>query len=130
MTRPALLVLTAALLASGCSTQTMWTPTVDTYGDSRAQYVTRDLEECHALARRAAGDTAAETGKGAAVGGLIGAAAGAAIGAAFGSPGTGAAVGAATGGIGTGLTRGVQTDAKFKQVYRSCMRNRGHQVLD
>jgi hypothetical protein len=130
MTRPVLLGLAVVLLASGCSTQTTWTPTVDTYGDSRAQYVTRDMEECRALARQAAGDTAGEAGKGAAVGGLIGAAAGAAIGAAFGSPGTGAAVGAATGGIGTGVTRGVQADAKFKQVYRNCMRNRGHQVLD
>jgi outer membrane lipoprotein SlyB len=130
MTRSAVFAVALAVFATSCVTQSTWTPTVDTYGDSRAQYVSRDMEECRSLATRASGDTTAETGKGAVVGGLIGAAAGAAIGAAFGSPGTGAAVGAAAGGIGTGLTKGVRSEQNFKQAYRNCMRNRGHTVID
>ena len=130
MTRSAVFAVALAVLATSCATQSTWTPTIDTYGDSRAQYVSRDLQECRSLAYQASGDTASQTGKGAVVGGLIGAAAGAAIGAAFGSPGTGAAVGAAAGGIGTGAAKGVRSDQKFKEVYRNCMRNRGHRVLD
>lgn len=130
MTRSTLFAAVLAVFATSCATQSTWTPTVDTYGDSRAQYVSRDMEECRSLAYRSSGDTTKETGKGAVVGGLIGAAAGAAIGAAFGSPGTGAAVGAAAGGIGTGLTKGVRSEQSFKQAYRNCMRNRGHRVID
>jgi outer membrane lipoprotein SlyB len=127
---PCATLIIVALAALGCVSQGTWTPTVDTYGSSRAQYLSSDLSECRALARSSSGDTAGETAKGAAIGGLIGAAAGAAIGAAAGSPGTGAAVGAAAGGFGGGAIAGGQSQKNFKQAYRNCMRNRGHKVID
>jgi outer membrane lipoprotein SlyB len=117
------------MLLTGCVSQTTWSPVVDTYGDARAQYVTRDMEECRALAMQASGSTTRRTVEGGAIGGLLGAAAGAAIGAAAGSPGMGAAVGAAAGGMGTGIVRGLQTQSTFKRVFDQCMRNRGHNVL-
>lgn len=129
MRQPAVIVV-AALVTAGCVSQTTWTPTVDTYGDSRAQYVSRDLEECRQLALSASGGSGEQAVKGGAVGGLVGAAAGAAIGAAFGAAGTGAAVGAATGGIGTGAVQAVRSNEEFQRVYKNCMRNRGHRVID
>lgn len=119
-----------AILATGCASQKQWTPTVDTYGDSRAQYVSQDLQECRNLAIQTSGYAPEETVKGAAIGGLVGAAAGAAIGAAFGSAGTGAAVGAAAGGIGYGAAKGAGSEKQFKQAYNNCMRNRGHAVIN
>ena len=127
-------VLTIAVASTcviGCgATQRQWTPTVDTYGNSRAQYTSRDLEECRALAMRVSGYAPEEATRGAVTGGLVGAAAGAAIGAAFGSAGTGAAVGAAAGGIGYGAKKGAESEANFKRAYVNCMRQRGHNVLD
>ncbi len=122
--------LSALIALSGCASQSGWTPTVDTYGDPRAQYITQDENECRAIAQRASGYTPQEVAKGTVVGGLLGAAAGAAIGAALGSPGKGAAVGAAAGGFGGGTRQGMQAEARYKQVFRNCMRNRGHNVLD
>ena len=116
-------------MASACVSQSQWSPTVDTFGSSRAQYVTRDQEECRQLAMRTSGSTAGQTAQGAVAGGLLGAAAGAAIGAAAGSAGRGAAIGAATGGIGTGAVRGVQSNQAFQRAFNQCMRNRGHTVL-
>jgi len=122
--------LSTVIVFSGCASQSGWTPTVDTYGDPRAQYLTQDENECRAIAQRASGYTPQEVAKGAVVGGLLGAAAGAAIGAALGNPGKGAAVGAATGGFGGGTSQGMGAEARYKQVFRNCMRNRGHNVLD
>ena len=122
------LVLCLASL-SACVSQSQWTPTVDTYGSSRAQYVTRDMEECRQLAMNVSGSSTGQAARGAVGGGLLGAAAGAAIGAAAGSPGRGAAIGAATGGIAGGAVRGVQSNAAFQRAYQQCMRNRGHTVL-
>jgi outer membrane lipoprotein SlyB len=116
-------------LSSGCVSQSQWTPTVDTYGSSRAQFLTRDQEECRQLAMRTSGSTAGQTAQGAIGGGLLGAAAGAAIGAAAGSAGRGAAIGAAAGGIGGGAMRGAQSNAAFQRAFNQCMRNRGHNVL-
>jgi len=116
-------------LSSACVSQTQWTPTVDTYGSSRAQFVTRDQQECRELAMQASGSTAGQTAQGAIGGGLLGAAAGAAIGAAAGSAGRGAAIGAAAGGIGGGAVRGTQSNAAFQRAFNQCMRNRGHTVL-
>ena len=127
LTRTLLVVMLAAL---GCASQSTWTPTVDTYGSSRAQFLSRDLEECRALAQRTSGSTGEEAARGAVVGGLIGAAAGAAIGAAVGNPGRGAAVGAAAGGFGGGTRGGARSQEQFKQAYINCMRNRGHNVVD
>jgi outer membrane lipoprotein SlyB len=122
--------LLVASMLGGCVNQSTWTPTVDTYGDSRAQYVTQDTQECRELAMQVSGSSTRKAVEGGAIGGLIGAAAGAAIGAAFHSPGTGAAVGAAAGGLGTGTVMGVRSNEQFKQAFDQCMRNRGHTVLN
>ena len=119
-----------ALFVAGCATQEPWTPTVDTYGDSRAQYLYQDLEECRYLALRVSGYAPEKGAQGALLGGLVGAAAGAAIGAALGHPARGAAVGAATGGIGTGISSAAHSEEAFKRAYAKCMRQRGHKVLD
>lgn len=121
--------VTLTLLCAGCATQRPWTPTVDTFGSSNAQYVSRDTEECRQLALQASGNAPTEAVRGAVTGGLVGAAAGAAIGSAFGSAGRGAAVGAAAGGIGTGAVRASQTEQAYKRAFASCMRQRGHRVI-
>jgi len=97
------------LTLSACVSQSHWTPTVDTYGNSRAQYVTRDQQECRELAMQASGGSSTgQAAQGAVVGGLLGAAAG---------------------GIGTGAVRGVQSNQAFQRAFNQCMRNRGHNVL-
>ena len=77
-----------------------------------------------------AGRPGREALKGGAAGGLLGAAAGAAIGAVTGSPGTGAAIGAAAGGIGGAAQQGISGDEQFKRAFISCMRGRGHNVIN
>ena len=129
MTRIALVLGLCATALSGCVSQSQWTPTVDTYGSSRAQFVTRDQQECRQLAMQVSGSTTGQAAQGAVGGGLLGAAAGAAIGAASGSAGRGAMIGAAVGGIGGGAIRGTQTNSAFQRAFNQCMRNRGHQVL-
>jgi len=115
---------------SGCVSQTHWAPTVDTFGSSQAQFVSRDTQECRQLALQVSGGTTEQAARGAVTGGLVGAAAGAALGAASGGgAGRGAAIGAAAGGIGTGAVRGVQSNQQFQQAFNQCMRNRGHAVL-
>src|SRR5262245_32623774 len=123
-------VLGLSLLGAGCVTQQPWTPTVDTFENSRAQYVSRDLEECRALAFQVSGNAPTQAARGAVGGGLLGAATGAALGAALGNPGKGAAIGAAAGGIGGGAIRGQQSSNAFRQAYSNCMRQRGHRVLN
>ena len=44
-----LLCFVSVCLLAGCETQSQWSPTVDTYGNSRAQYLSQDMEECRAL---------------------------------------------------------------------------------
>lgn len=122
--------ITASLLLSGCASQSGWTPTVDPYNDRNANRINIDMQECQQLATHASGGTAKETAIGAGVGGLIGAAGGAALGAVVGSPGTGAALGAAVGGIGGGAKQGIESDQKYKNAYTSCMRQRGHNVIN
>ena len=124
------IALSVGALLSGCASQSGWMPAVDTYGDPRAQYITQDANECQLIAQRATGYTPQKVVEGALVGGLLGAAAGAAIGAAVGNPGKGAAIGAAAGGFGGGTKQGLEAEARYKQVYRNCMRNRGHRVLE
>ncbi len=124
------MVLCASLMLGACASQSGWSPTVDTYGDPRAQYLSQDQAECRQLALQASGGTAQSAVTGTVVGGLLGAAAGAAIGAAAGSPGTGAAIGAAAGGIGGGTHGGVSAEQDFESAYRTCLRNRGHNVLN
>jgi outer membrane lipoprotein SlyB len=122
--------LVAALVFTGCASQTGWRPTVDPYGDPNAANIERDTMDCRYLARQAAGDMAQETGKGALVGGALGAAAGAALGAAVGSPGKGAALGAAAGGFGGGARQGFGSEETYKRAYINCMANRGHKVIN
>ena len=131
-----LLALAAGIaLLSGCATtsQTTWSPTVDTYGNSRAQYLSRDTEECRALAMSASGRTSEQATQGAVSGGLLGAAGGAAIGGILGgsrsSLGRGAAVGAIAGAMAGGVSSASQTEAEFQQAFRNCMINRGHNVI-
>ena len=114
---------------SACVSQSQWTPTVDTYGSSRAQFVTRDQAECRQLAMQVSGSTTGQATQGALAGGLLGAAAGAGIGAAAGSAGRGALAGGAVGALGAGTVRGMQSNAAFQRAFNQCMRNRGHQVL-
>ena len=122
-------LLAAAALVGGCATQQTWSPTVDTYGNSRAQYLSSDMEECRALAQRAAGAPVEQATRGALAGGLVGAAGGAALGAVLGNPGKGAALGAAALGIGAGASRVSQSESAFQQAFIRCMRQRGHNVI-
>ena len=117
-------------LLAGCETQSQWSPTVDTYGNSRAQYLSQDMEECRALARGASGDQTEETVRGAGFGAMAGAAGGALIGAMVGRPGRGAVLGAAAGAAGGGAYRSSQTEQQFKQAFTNCMRERGHNVIN
>jgi uncharacterized membrane protein len=88
------------------------------------------MEDCRALAQRAAGGAVEQTAKGAAIGGAIGAAAGAVIGAIVGAPGQGAAIGATLGGVGGGTRRAADSDADFRRAYSNCLRERGHRVVN
>jgi len=124
------IVLIGSTLIAGCYSQGGWTPTVDAYNDPNAYRINQDMAECKDLASHASSGTAKETAIGAGVGGLIGAAGGAAIGAITGNPGTGAAIGAATGGIGGGAYKGLDAESAYKRAYSSCMRNRGHRVVN
>ncbi len=129
MTRSVLTLGLFLTTLSACVSQSQWRPTVDTYGSSRAQFVSRDEAECRNLAMQSSGSTTGETARGAVGGGLLGAAAGAAIGAAAGNAGRGAAIGAAAGGVGGGAMRANQSNQQFQRVFNQCMRNRGHTVL-
>jgi hypothetical protein len=123
-------LLALALTVAGCATIGGYRPTVDRYDDPHASRIPRDEAECRELALHASGGTAKKTASGGAVGGLLGAAAGAAIGAAAGAPGTGAGIGAASGGLGGGAFEGIRTEERFKHAFQTCMRERGHHVLD
>lgn len=136
MTRRLLVISAGIILLAGCATtsQTQWTPTVDTYGNSQAQYLSRDTEECRSLAMRTSGSTSEQATQGAVSTGLLGAAGGAAIGGILGgsrrSLGRGAALGAVGGALAGGVSSASQTEAQFKQAFNNCMRQRGHNVLN
>lgn len=116
--------------AACASAQSNWTPTVDTYGSSRAQYLSRDQWECRELAMQTSGSPGGSAARGALRGGAVGAVGGAAIGAAFGNAGRGAAVGAAAGGVGRGVQQASGSEAQFRRAFSNCLRARGHRVLD
>jgi outer membrane lipoprotein SlyB len=124
-----LLFLVSVLVLAGCESTSQWSPTVDTYGSSRAQYLSSDMEQCRALARSASGDTTEETVRGMGIGAFAGAAGGAILGAMVGSPARGAALGAAAGAAGGGAYSATQTEQQFKQAFSNCMRERGHNVI-
>lgn len=121
--------LTACLLLAGCAQTTGWRPTVDTYNDPNAYRLNQDMAECEQLASQASGFVK-EGATGAVVGGLVGAAGGAAVGAFTGDAGKGAAIGAAAGSIGGATKSGVDANDSYKNAFRSCLRQRGHAVLN
>jgi len=122
------LLIFLALLATGCASTTGYRPVVDTYGDRNAYRLNQDASECQQLANESS------VGKGVATegltGALIGGALGAATGAIVGNPATGAALGGTIGGIGGATKGGIEADQTYKRIYRNCMHNRGHNVLD
>lgn len=122
--------LSFALVFFGCASQRGWHPAVDPHNDPNAGAIEFDLRECDALARQAAGDSAAEASEGALFGAMIGAVFGAIFGAIFGDPGTGAAVGATMGGLEGGAQHGLSAEEQFQRAYIHCMRNRGHNVIN
>jgi outer membrane lipoprotein SlyB len=122
--------IVSGVLLTGCATQTGWAPTVDSYNDKNAFRLNQDMQECQQLALQASGGTAKETAIGAGVGGLMGAAGGAALGAIAGNAGTGAAIGAVAGGLGGAAKQGVQAEDAYKRAYSSCLRQRGHNVIN
>ena len=130
--RRALSVVALQLLFSvTCATaQSNWSPTVDTFGSSRAQYLSRDQWECRELAMQSSGSTTGSAARGALRGGAVGAAGGAAIGAALGNAGRGAAVGAAAGGIGRGVQQASASETAFRRAFSNCLRARGHNVIN
>jgi len=128
--RNLLAVAGIALFMSGCAAQSGWSPTVDTYGDSRAQNVTHDKVECDQLARQTGGSTVEKGATGALAGGALGAVSGAAIGAITGNTGRGAALGGVIGGIGGAAHQANAANQQYKTAYINCMRNRGHHVIN
>lgn len=125
-----LVIICSCLLLPACAQMTSYQPTVDPYGDQNAWRLNQDMAECQQLASHASEGTAKQAAIGAGVGGLIGAAGGAALGAIIGNPGTGAAIGAAAGGIGGATKQGLQSDDQYKRAYNSCLRQRGHRVIN
>jgi hypothetical protein len=124
------IVLAQLLFGGAAAAQSNWTPTVDTFGSSRAQYLSRDQWECRELAMNTSGSPGGSAVRGAVRGGAVGAAGGAAIGAALGNAGRGAAVGAAAGGISRGAGQANASEAQFRRAFSNCLRQRGHNVLD
>lgn len=119
----------AAITVTGCNTVTGYRPVVDTYGDNNAYRLNQDMAQCEQLAKEAS-SLGKQTALGAGVGGLIGAGGGAAVGAVMGKPGIGAAIGAIAGGVGGASKQGIQADNEFKTAYNSCLRQRGHRVIN
>ncbi len=123
------LLIVVSIVTVGCSSMSGYTPVVDPYTSRNPAYIQQDMAQCEALAKQTSSvgkDTLIQGGTGA----LIGGAAGAALGAIAGNPATGAAIGGTVGGIGGASKGGIEADERYKRVYRNCMRNRGHSVLD
>lgn len=122
------LLATSLVAMSGCASMSGWHPIVDPRMDQHPETVQRDMAECKQLAD-AASDVVKEVGMGAGVGALTGAATGAAVGAIAGSAATGAAGGAILA-IPAGVYEGYQANEDFKRAYKSCMRQRGHTIVN
>jgi hypothetical protein len=122
-------LLVVVLVFSGCASHGGYRPTVDPYGDPRADRIGQDLYECEGLAYHAS-RVGESTARGAIVGGGIGMIGGALLGGLSGRPVEGAMVGATAGGLAGGVSQGVNADQRFMHAYRNCMINRGHNVID
>jgi hypothetical protein len=107
-----------------------WTPTVDTIGNERAQYLSRDMAECRSMAQQAGGSGGGQAAMGAVRGGAVGAAGGAAMGAVLGNAGKGAALGAIGGGVTRGVRQSNASEDEFRRAFSNCLRGRGHNVLN
>lgn len=120
--------LLLVLLLSGCATTTNYKPIVDHFADQRVDFLIQDYSECEQIAKQVS--VSKEVLSYGLTGALIGGAGGASYGAILGNP----AIGAALGSIGSSLAAatygGWSADERYKRVYRSCLRNRGHKVLD
>ena len=125
------LLISVAIIAtlSGCAQTTGYRPVIDPYGDPNAAYLGQDDAQCKQLASDNAG-AAKDAATNGVAGALLGGAAGAVGGAFLGNPGMGAAIGASAGALG-GVTKGAfEGDETYKRIYRNCLRQRGHRVLD
>ena len=121
-----MLVLSA--LATGCASVSGWRPIVDPRMDQHPETAQRDMLECKSLADQAS-DITKEVSMGAGVGAVTGAAGGAAIGAIAGSAATGAAGGAILA-IPAGLWKVYEANEDFKRAFKTCMRQRGHTLVN
>jgi outer membrane lipoprotein SlyB len=121
-------IVVLSTLLHGCASMSNYTPIVDTFGDSRVQYISADMQECKQLAQQAS--VAKDALSYGLAGGVAGGAGGAALGAVIGNPAVGAAAGAAGAGIIGGTYGAFQADERYKRIYRQCMRNRQHHVVD
>jgi len=128
MVKNVLAMVAGVAILGGCASQSDWQPTIDTYGNSRSQYLTRDLDECRAIAQSAIGTATEDTTLAATVGGVAGAVGGMVLGGMLGRPGRGLALGAASGAIAGGGIANAQSQEQFETVYSDCMRERGHNV--
>jgi hypothetical protein len=125
-----ILILIIALAVAGCAAGSNYQPTVDwRHPNFKGMAVyNRDVADCRRYAENISPVEGAVGGG--ILGALMGAAFGAATGAIIGDAGYGAALGAAAGGsagviagAGAGITEQVQ-------VIRTCLRGRGHPVLN
>ena len=115
-------------LVSGCASLSGWHPVIDPRLDQHPETAQRDMVECKDLADQAS-DITKEVAMGAGVGAVTGAAGGAAIGAIAGSAATGAAGGAILA-IPAGLWKGYESNEDFKRAFKTCMRQRGHTLVN
>lgn len=122
------LILALSTLASGCASVSGWRPIIDPRLDQHPETAQRDMLECKTLADQAS-DITKEVGLGAGVGAVTGAAGGAAVGAVAGSAATGAAAGAILA-IPAGLWEGYEANENFKRSFKTCMRQRGHTLVN
>ena len=90
-----------ALAAAGCATTGGYQPTVDPYNDPYVGRIPQDEADCRELALHASGGTPTKS-----------------------------AIGAATGGVGGGTFEGLTAEQRLKTAFQTCMRDRGHRVLD
>ena len=118
------IMLVLSALATGCASMSGWHPIVDPRMDKHSETVQRDMVERKQLAKQAS-DITKEVALGAGVGAVTGAAGGAIAG----SAATGAAGGAILA-IPAGLWKGYEANEDFKRVFKTCMRQRDHTLVN
>ena len=121
-------LLVLSTLTIGCAAKSGWHPIVDSRMDQHPETVQRDMVECKTLAEQSS-DVTKEVSMGAGVGAVTGAATGAAAGAIAGSAATGAAAGSILA-IPAGLWEGYKANEDFKRAFKTCMRQRGHTLVN